>query len=77
MEIIWWIVLIGSAGALLIIIPYMVLLFVDEIPTRPTVYVYQEKNNTPILKAAKLSRSEYNRIVRENKKAVRRDTAFW
>ena len=73
----WWIVLIGSSIGLVILVPYMIILFADEIPRRPTVIVYQVPNNTPKLKAAKLTNAEYRRILRENKNAVRRNTAFW
>ena len=77
MEIIWWTVLIVSSCALVIVIPYMVLLFVDEIPPRRTAYIIQEPNNTPVLKAAKLSWSEYRRIIRDNKKSCVVRRSFW
>ena len=69
-EIFWWAVLIISSGALIVILPYMVLLFVDEIgDTRQPVYMIPtEPNRTPRLPVAKLTGREYRRICRETAK---------
>ena len=73
MDLIWWAVLIVSAAALLVIIPYMILLFADEIhDTREPVYLLpQEPNNTPKLPMARLSGRDYRRIVKETERMQR------
>ena len=81
-EMIWWVVLIVSGGALLIILPYTVLLLADEVGDhRETVYLMpQERNETPRLPMAKLSGREYRRIIRETertKKAARARRCSW